>query len=109
MDRVLRSAACGQDRARDVLTPLLQRTMHVTFFEMDQPRSCTHQDLQKLVQDFTGKVDFARESEISKLFQLLDSQSTLLVTGSIYLIASVLASFKDQGKILLSGNWQDHW
>jgi dihydrofolate synthase/folylpolyglutamate synthase len=102
-------AACGQDRARDVLTPLLQRTMHVTFFEMDQPRSCTHQDLQKLVQDFTGKVDFARESEISKLFQLLDSQSTLLVTGSIYLIASVLASFKDQGKILLSGNWQDHW
>jgi dihydrofolate synthase/folylpolyglutamate synthase len=102
-------AACGKDRAQDVLTPLLLRTNSVTLFEIDQPRSCTHQDLQKLVQDYEGKANFARESDIPKLFQVLDSQSTLLVTGSIYLIASVLASFQEHGEIPLSGNLQDHW
>ena len=102
-------AACGKDRARDVLTPLLRRTERVTLFEVDQPRSCTHEELQKVVEGFTGEVSFARDSEISKLCQLLHPQRTLLVTGSIYLIASVFACFQDHRKIPRSGNWQDHW
>lgn len=101
--------ACGQDRARDVLTPLLKKTTNITLFELDQPRSCTHQELRKITLNFTGTVKIAREKQISELCQQLDPRVTLLVTGSIYLVAAVLAHFKKVTNLSSTQNWQDHW
>ena len=39
--------ACGEDRARDVLNPLLQRTKNLTLFEIDQPGACTRKLCKK--------------------------------------------------------------
>ena len=102
-------AACGQDRARDVLTPLLQRTNRITLFELDQPRACSLEDLQKLVENFPGAVKFAKEKQVLALHQQLDPSTTLLVTGSIYLIAAVLSQLKKNPSSALLHNWQDLW
>jgi len=102
-------AACGQDRARDVLTPLLQRTNRITLFELDQPRACSLEDLQKLVENFPGAVKFAKEKQVLALHQQLDPSTTLLVTGSIYLIAAVLSQLKKNPSSVLLHNWQDLW
>ena len=101
--------ACGEDRAREVLPPLLERTKYITLFEIDQPRACTHQDLQKISENFTGTVKFAHEQEIPKLCKKLDPKSTVLVTGSIYLVAAMLSRMKDSGNFPVSRNWQDYW
>ena len=101
--------ACGEDRARDVLNPLLQRTKNLTLFEIDQPRACTHQALQKIAEGFTGPVQLACEQEIPELLQKLDPNSTVLVTGSIYLVAGVLSRIEEPKNLTDSNNWQDHW
>lgn len=102
-------AACGQDRAKEVLSPLLLRTSRVTLFELNQPRACTQEDLQKVVENFHGSVTLAREKQIPQLCQQLDAQTTLLVTGSIYLVGAVLAHFQKINNPESKQNWQDHW
>jgi dihydrofolate synthase/folylpolyglutamate synthase len=102
-------AACGEDRAVDVLTPLLQFTQKITLFELQQSRTCTHAELQKIVSNFTGLVNCAQENEIPQLLQKLNPQSTLLVTGSIYLVGALLSHFKESKNSLSQENWQDNW
>ena len=102
-------AACGEDRAVDVLTPLLQFTQKITLFELQQSRTCTHAELQKIVSNFTGSVNCAQENKIPQLLQKLNPQSTLLVTGSIYLVGALLSHFKESKNTLSQENWQDNW
>lgn len=102
-------AACGEERAEDVLTPLLQYVQKITLFEIDQPRACTHPLLQKKIKNFSGIVKFAHEKDIPHLHQQLSPNSFVLITGSIYLIASVLSFHQHAQKSKKSQNWQDLW
>ena len=102
-------AACGQERASEVLPLLLKRTAGVTLFELNQPRSCRHHDLQKIVHNFAGSVTFAHEKQIPHLCEQLHSQTTLLVTGSIYLVAAVLGHLQKIHKSPATQDWQDRW
>ena len=101
-------AACGIDRARDVLVPLSKYKPKITFFELNQPRSCTESDYRQLSQEFSLSSKFATEKEIYELYRCIPIKSTLLVTGSIYLVGAVLQ--RNAGPNRHSGkNWQDHW
>ena len=102
-------AACGEERAEDVLIPLLQYVQKITLFEIDQPRACTHPLLQKKIKNFSGIVKFAQEKDIPHLRQQLSPNSFVLITGSIYLIASVLSFHQHAQKSKKSQNWQDLW
>ena len=102
-------AACGLDRAREVLSPLLKRSKRITLFELNQPRSCSLQDFKKLTETYQGLVTFAKENQVPQLCQQLDRQTTLLVTGSIYLIGSFLSHFQKINRPGIHSNWQDHW
>ena len=64
---------------------LLQRTKNLTCSKSTS-LELVHQALQKIA-GFTGPVQLACEQEISELLQKLDPKSTVLVTGSIYLVA----------------------
>ena len=102
-------AASEKERAIDILPLLLQRFNQVTFFQLDQLRSCTHKDFRSISQGFTGQRKFAQERDISELYEELNSNSVLLVTGSIYLVSSVLKNFQLGKKFKSLRNWQDHW
>jgi folylpolyglutamate synthase/dihydropteroate synthase len=40
---------------------------------------------------------------------LIEQHSTLLVTGSIYLVSAVLGQFTQSKNPNYKKNWQDHW
>ena len=101
--------ACGEDRARDVLSPLLERSSDITLFELEQPRSCSLHELEKIVQSFSVAAKLVKEKDIPRLCNQLDPHKTLLVTGSIYLVAAVLCQFKKIKNSKDKTNWQDHW
>lgn len=104
-------AACGIDRAKEVLSPLLRRFKKFTFFTLQQPRSCDKEDFKEIVDHFHfwGSVKFATEEDIPNLHQKLESHSSLLVTGSLYLIASYFQKLQRNGDRKIFTNWQDHW
>ena len=99
----------GRNGLEDVLTPLLQYVQKVTLFEIDQPRACTHQVLQKKIKNFPGMVKLAQEKDIPQLRQQLSPNSFVLITGSIYLIASILSFHQHAQKSKSSQSWQDLW
>jgi dihydrofolate synthase/folylpolyglutamate synthase len=102
-------SACGEERARDVLVPLSKRTQNITFVELNQPRATSLEEFRKISDELSISADYAREKDIPKLYSLIEQDTTLLVTGSIYLISAVLAltSRSENGNPIK--NWQDHW
>ena len=101
--------ACGEERARDVLLPLSQRTQNITFFELNQPRSTKLDDFRKISNELSLTAQFATEQDIPKFLQQIQPSECLLVTGSIYLVSSVLACFSEEQSPPNKKNWQDHW
>lgn len=102
-------AACGMVRAKDVLPPLLSRSKRVVLFELDQPKACTHQELKSLTKGFTGDLHLAFQEDIPSLLARITVSETLLITGSIYLVSSVLSRFYEKNDHLDGRNWQDIW
>ena len=102
-------AACGMERASEILALLSKRFSRFTFFEMDQPRACSHEELMGALGDVSDSVVFAQEKDIPVLLDKLSSSSSLLVTGSIYLISSFLVHKRGTMKNKVTANWQDRW
>jgi dihydrofolate synthase/folylpolyglutamate synthase len=102
-------SACGEERARDVLVPLSQRTQNITFVELNQPRGTSLEDFRKISEELSISAHYAREKDIPKLYSLIEQETTLLVTGSIYLVSAVLGQSTQSKNPNHQKNWQDHW
>ena len=104
-------AACGMDRAYEVLSPLMKRFKRFIFFTLPQPRSCKEEDFKEIVDhfQFSGSFHFATEEDIPSLHQTLESHSSLLVTGSLYLISSYFQKLQRKADRKKFINLQDHW
>jgi len=104
-------AACGTERAQDVLSLLFKHFKNYVFFELNQPRACSFSQMLSVFNSPNVEVESARETDLIRYYQNLPTHSTVLVTGSIYLVASTLSSlqnFSDSAPVV-SKNWQDHW
>ena len=91
----------GKERARDIM-PLISRYAHTLYLvEPKQPRSCTAETLASMIPKSQSTRAIA-----SQLEQLFSKDSchiggvtdTILITGSIYLIAEVLTILEGQSK-----------
>lgn len=102
-------SACGEERARDVLVPLSKRTRNITFVELNQPRATSLEDFRKISDELSISAKYANEKDIPKLYSWIEQDTTLLVTGSIYLVAAVLAQSTLAQNGIPEKNWQDHW
>jgi len=102
-------SACGEERARDVLVPLSQRTRNITFVELNQPRATSLEDFRKISEELSISAHYAREKDIPRLYSLIEQDTTLLVTGSIYLVSAVLGQSTQSKNANHQKNWQDHW
>ena len=102
-------SACGEERARDVLVPLSKRTRNITFVELNQPRATSLEDFRKISGELSISAKYANEKDIPKLYSWIEQETTLLVTGSIYLVAAVLAQSTLAQNGIPEKNWQDHW
>jgi len=102
-------SACGEERARDVLVPLSKRTRNITFVELNQPRATSLEDFRKISDELSISAKYANEKDIPKLYSWIEQETTLLVTGSIYLVAAVLAQSTLAQNGIPEKNWQDHW
>lgn len=102
-------AACGLGRASEVLPLLLPHAGSLVLFGLCQPRACSPRELIPLTQGFCGRVTQAMESQISELLQQVPPGTTVLVTGSIYLVASVLGVLEKNQSWAKQVCWQDHW
>ena len=91
----------GKERAQDIM-PLLSQYAHTLYLvEPKQPRSCTAETLASMIPKSQSTRTIA--SQLEKLFSK-DSchiggvTDTILITGSIYLIAEVLTILEGQSK-----------
>ena len=83
----------GNERAQDIM-PLLSQNAHSLYLvEPNQPRSCSAEALIAMIPK--PQLVAAKPSQLEKLFSkgcchIGDESDTILITGSIYLIAEVL-------------------
>jgi len=91
------------------LVPLSKRTRNITFVELNQPRATSLEDFRKISDELSISAKYANEKDIPKLYSWIEQETTLLVTGSIYLVAAVLAQSTLAQNGIPEKNWQDHW
>lgn len=83
----------GNERAQDII-PLLSQNAHSLYLvEPNQPRSCSAETLTAMIPQSQSVA--TKPSQLEKLFSkgcchIGDENDTILITGSIYLIAEVL-------------------
>ena len=91
----------GKERAQDIM-PLISRYAHTLYLvEPKQPRSCTAETLASMIPKSQSTRTIA--SQIEQLFTkdcclVGDDTSTILITGSIYLIGEVLTILEGKSK-----------
>ena len=94
-DLVLWFGSLGKDRAVEVLRKISRFAVQIKFFECQQPRSCSFEELVSfLPKDYKGSIDFGRVSEANKYLSSVDHDKIILITGSIYLLGEVLKVVK---------------
>ncbi|MFL2848289.1 MAG: bifunctional folylpolyglutamate synthase/dihydrofolate synthase [Coraliomargaritaceae bacterium] len=91
----------GRERAGDIMPLLSQFAKSLYLVEPDQPRSCSAETLTSLIPKSQSIQPIA--SRLEQLFsenscQIGDETDTILVTGSIYLIAEVLTILEGHTK-----------
>jgi len=102
-------ASCGMDRVKDII-PLLFKHFHkVNFIELNQPRSCRIDDYKTLAVPYNKDINFYPEEDVPSLIAKSGSNASILVTGSIYLVASVIKYFSSSPHSVPTKNWQDVW
>jgi len=82
----------GEDRAPDIMDVIQRKAHSIKLFEVNQPRACSLSFLRSLIpKSFKGSVlDFDLDKAKIELSRQ-DSNKTILITGSIYLIGDILA------------------
>ncbi|MEX2044835.1 MAG: folylpolyglutamate synthase/dihydrofolate synthase family protein [Opitutus sp.] len=89
------TGALGEERARPLLATICRHALEVHLVVPNQPRACTHEELEALVPpDFSGRV---MRGTVEGLFPAQGGCTAggpgdvLVVTGSIYLLGEVMA------------------
>ncbi len=102
-------ASCGMERVKDMIPLLFKHFKKVNFIELNQPRSCCVDDYKAMVVDYKKDSNFFLEEDIPSLIAQSGSNASILVTGSIYLVASVINHFSSSSHSVPTKNWQDIW
>ena len=99
--------ALGQERARDVLQAVCPFATEIRFFRPNQSRACSFETLKKMIPtEFSGSVNEGSVDSLLDHMKETDKSSTVLITGSIYLIGEILAIFKNSNGPM-GANFQD--
>lgn len=97
----------GEDRAEDIIKVVAEFAGSLKLFEVQQPRACSIHSLRSLIPDsFTGEVLAFDLEKAKKELMKANSNKTILVTGSIYLIGNILALLANQD-LVSKTNWND--
>ena len=102
-------ASSGMNRVKEIIPILFEHFEKVNFIQLNQPRSCSFDDYKTMTADISGDINFYLEEAIPSLIDQLDSNASVLVTGSIYLVASVTKYFSAPSNSVRTKNWQDVW
>ena len=99
--------ASGEERALEVIKAVTPYAQEIRLFEIEQPRACSVSVLKKLIpENFLGRVTVGSCANFDRQLKEMDESSTLLITGSIYLVGDILSHLRKHS-MPLGSDFQD--
>ncbi|MED5281802.1 MAG: hypothetical protein VYA10_09990, partial [Verrucomicrobiota bacterium] len=99
--------ASGEERALEVIKAVTPYAQEIRLFEIEQPRACSVSVLKKLIpENFLGRVTVGSCANFDRQLKEVDESSTLLITGSIYLVGDFLSHLRKHS-MPLGSDFQD--
>lgn len=100
--------ALGEDRATEVINAVVPFAEEIRLFEIKQPRACSISNLKKLVpKNFRGIVSEGTCENFSEQLKEVNKASTIVITGSIYLVGDLLSQIRGEYSHPLGHRFQD--